>query len=105
MHRQAVSAPLPGLFITSLPRRQRCGSGAAANSGAAAAAAAVAASRGVSAGRLSETNGRDVHVKDGDSSQPARKSFFWFTVKKKPNVLFQRGPGVSFVKSHSFKIK
>lgn len=83
MHRQAVSAPLPGLFITSLPRRQRCGSGAAANSGAAAAAAVVvAASRGVSAGRLSETNGRDVHVKDGDGSQPARKSLFWFTVKK-----------------------
>lgn len=31
MHRPAVSAPLPGLFITSLPRRQCCGSGAAAN--------------------------------------------------------------------------
>ncbi|TRY96619.1 hypothetical protein DNTS_024248, partial [Danionella cerebrum] len=31
LHRPAVSAPLPGLFITSLPSRQRCGSGAAAN--------------------------------------------------------------------------
>lgn len=40
MHRPAVSAPLPGLFITSLPRRQRCGSGAAANNGAEAGAAA-----------------------------------------------------------------
>lgn len=39
MHRPAVSAPLPGLFITSLPRRQRCGSGAAANNGAEAGAA------------------------------------------------------------------
>lgn len=31
MHRPGVSAPLPGLFIASLPRRQRSGSGAAAN--------------------------------------------------------------------------
>ena len=79
MHRPAVSAPLPGLFITSLPRRQRCGSGAAANNGA----EAGAASGGFPTDDEQEKkNGREMHFEEGQNfrliKQPASSSVHSF---------------------------